>query len=149
MRVALIALLAACSSPTKKPAEPATHVDSMGSASESPPSTEDRAELEKAKSEAVEARKDADAGMERVERLARALEDLDTKVTEAVDAVVAARNDADRANAKAKLEQLRREKAEMDRRIQDAKARAPRSRRMYGQPVSKECQENPLAKGCI
>ncbi len=59
-----------------------------------------------------------------------------------------AQNDADRANAKAKLEELRREKAEMEAKIAAAKAAAAKAQRAKGRTISKECQDNPLAKGC-
>ena len=92
-----------------------------------------RAELDKARatqctSSEAEANKRAEIAikaaqeaLETVERLEHDLEDLDKKVATAVDSVIAAQNDADRAAAKAKLEQLRREKAEMERRIEAAK----------------------------
>ena len=83
-----------------------------------------------------------------VERLQRSLEDMDKRVNEAVDSVVAAQTDADRANAKAKLEALRKEKAEMEAKVAAAKAAAARAQRAKGTKISKECQDNPLAKGC-
>ena len=95
-----------------------------------------------------EAVKSAQEAQEKVERLAADLADLDKKLGAAVDNVVAAQSEADRANAKAKLEQLRKEKAEMEGRIAQAKAAAARAERLKGAKISKECQENPLAKGC-
>lgn len=61
---------------------------------------------------------------------------------------MAAQNDADRAAAKAKLEALRKERAEMDARIAAAKAAASKAQRKQGAKISKECLDNPLAKGC-
>lgn len=92
--------------------------------------------------------KAAAEAQEKVERLAADLADLDKKLGSAVDNVVAAQNDADRAAAKGKLEALRREKAEMEARIAEAKAAAARAERKKGVKISKECQDNPLAKGC-
>ena len=74
---------------------------------------------------------------------------MDKKLASAVDNVVAAQNDADRAAAKSKLEQLRKEKAEMEARIAAARAAAARAERLKGAKISKECQDNPLAKGCM
>lgn len=103
---------------------------------------------DKAEREADEAVRLATDAQERVEKLMRDLEDLDKRVTTAVDSVVAAQNDVDRANAKAKLEQLRKDKAEMDARLAAAKAAAAKARRSRASTISKECQDNPLAKGC-
>ena len=147
MRVAMILLLVACSSPDKKPVQPTNHSEPTGSAAPTPPpSADDR--VEKAEREAAMARKEAQEAMERVDRLATDLEALDKRVTDAIDAVVAAQSDADRANAKAKLEKLRREKAEMEQRIKDAREHAGKATRRQGRQVSKQCMDNPLAKGC-
>jgi DNA repair exonuclease SbcCD ATPase subunit len=147
MRFAMILLiLSACGSSEKKPATaPANQVEPGTTAP--PPPTRD-AELEKAQREADQARKEAADATERVERLAKDLEELDAKLTAAIDSVVAAQNDADRAAAKAKLEQLRKEKAEMEARVQAARGDAAKATRKQGPKISKECQENPLAKGC-
>jgi hypothetical protein len=85
-----------------------------------------RAELDKARAAQCttsedQARKAAQEAMETVDRLARDLEELDKKVAAAVDSVVAAQNDADRAAAKAKLLELQKEKYEMEQRIEAAK----------------------------
>ncbi len=92
--------------------------------------------------------KAAAEAQDKVERLARDLEDLDKKLGSAVDGVVAAQTDADRSAAKGKLEALRKEKYEMEQRIAEAKAAAARAERKKGFKVSKECEANPLAKGC-
>ena len=92
--------------------------------------------------------KAAQEAQEKVERLALDLADLDKKLGAAVDGVVAAQTDADRSAAKGKLEALRREKYEMEQRIAEAKAAAARAERKKGFKVSKECEANPLAKGC-
>lgn len=116
--------------------------------SESERVVEAEAARDKAEREADEAVKLAAEVQERVEKLTYDLEQLDKRVTTAVDSVVAAQNDADRANAKAKLEELRREKAEMEAKIAAAKAAAAKAQRAKGRTISKECQDNPLAKGC-
>jgi uncharacterized protein YqfA (UPF0365 family) len=94
---------------------------------------------------AVQEAKDA---QEKVEKLSNDLADLDKKVNSAVDAVMTAQNDADRNSARANLEKLRREKFEMEQRIQAARAAAAKAERAKGVHLSKECLENPLAKGC-
>ena len=76
------------------------------------------------------------------------VDELDTKVAGAVSAVTDAQNDADRASAKAKLVALQREQYEMKQRAKDAKAAADLAERKKGVKISKECMENPLAKGC-
>lgn len=101
-----------------------------------------------AQMEADVAKKSAADAQEKVERLAKDLADLDQKLGAAVDGVVAAQTDADRSAAKGKLEALRREKYEMEQRIAEAKTAAARAERKKGFKVSKECEANPLAKGC-
>ncbi|MBS1121621.1 MAG: hypothetical protein H6Q90_3849 [Deltaproteobacteria bacterium] len=98
---------------------------------------------------ADEAEKAAKQAVELVDRLQRDLQDMDKKVSTAVDSVVSAQNDADRANANAKLKALQKEKYEMERRIQDAKDAADKAKRKKGATVSEECKNNPLAKGCM
>jgi len=112
---------------------------------------EDSANKDKevAERRAKEAEKLAQEAQDKVERLQKDLQDMDKKVGMAVDSVVAAQNDADRASAKANLEKLRREKADMEVRIQAAKDAAALAKRKQGAQVSAECQNNPLAKGCM
>ncbi len=85
---------------------------------------------------------------DRVTQLNRDLETMGEKVAAAVDAVVAAQNDADRASAKAKLESLRKEKTTMEARFAEARAAAAQAQRKKGATLSQECLNNPLAKGC-
>ena len=54
--------------------------------------------------------------LEKLKKLTRELDDLDTKVSAAVSAIEAASNDAERAAAVARLEQLRREQTELKQR---------------------------------
>jgi colicin import membrane protein len=113
-------------------------------------SSDQAAENERiARAEADKAIKAAQEAQALVDRLQRDLSDMDKKVSAAVDGVVTAQNDADRASAKAKLQELNRQKYEMEKRIAEAKAAAARAERLKGAKVSKECQDNPLAKGCM
>jgi hypothetical protein len=58
------------------------------------------------------------------------LQTHDKKVEAAIDAVVAAQTDADRASATARLAALRKEKVEIEQRLADAKAAGTRAARM-------------------
>jgi hypothetical protein len=108
----------------------------------------DRKVAEAAERDKQIAEKAAADAVEKVERLQRDLEDMDKRVGAAVDSVVAAKDEADRNSATQKLAKLRQEKAEMERRIAEAKAAAALAKRKQGSKVSAECQNNPLAKGC-
>jgi hypothetical protein len=98
--------------------------------------------------QAEQAMKDAKEAAEKVQKLAVDLDAMNEKVSSAVTAVVDAQNDADRAAAKVKLQALQKEKAELEQRIAEAKAASDRAERSKGVHVSKECLDNPLAKGC-
>jgi uncharacterized membrane protein YgaE (UPF0421/DUF939 family) len=111
-------------------------------------SADDRAAKEKAEQIAKQAVQDAKEAQDKVEKLSSDLADLDKKVNSAVDGVMAAQNDADRNAARSNLEKLRHEKFEMEQRIQAAKTAAAKAERAKGVHLSKECLENPLAKGC-
>lgn len=112
----------------------------------------DRARSEEAAKQAAhaeqaakQAAQEAKEAQDRVEKLASDLADLDSRLKAAIDAVMAAQNDADRSAARASLEKLRREKLEMEQRVQAERAATERARGVHR---SKECLENPLAKGC-
>jgi hypothetical protein len=62
--------------------------------------------------------------------------------------VKSAQTDADRKAAQSNLDKLRQQKFEMEQRIAAAKAAAEKAKRAQGLHLSKECLENPLAKGC-
>jgi DNA repair exonuclease SbcCD ATPase subunit len=111
-------------------------------------SDEDQAARAVAEKNAADAQKAAKEAQETVDKLQRDLEDLDKRVGTAVDAVVAAQTDADRAGAKARLEKLRAEQAAQQQAIANAKAAADRAKRLGGLHVSQKCLDNPLAKGC-
>ena len=118
---------------------------------EAPPTPEKEppAEMAKRVAEGIEtARKEADEVHAAVEKLQVEIEALILRVDAAVDAVANAQNDNDRASATAALQRLQREKAELEARIAEAKARAMRAERRKGVKLSKECLDNPLAKGC-
>ena len=110
----------------------------------------EEADVAKVKAEqiAAQAVKDAKEAQEAVEVLQKDAEAMSKKVDTAVDALASAQSQADRDAAKSKLDQLRREKYEMDQRIAEAKAKAARAERLKGVKISKECLDNPLAKGC-
>ena len=101
----------------------------------------------KAKVEAEEAARSA-AAMRRIDELEKQLGDLGTRLDAAVSGTLAAQNAAERAAAQVKLAELRAERADMERRIAEAKAAAARAERLRGITVSKDCLDNPLAKGC-
>jgi len=102
-----------------------------------------QAEEAKNKAEAV-----AKEAQDRVDQLSRDLKEQDDRLTAADAAVKAAQTDADRKSAQANLDRLRQQKFEMEQRIQAAKNAAAKAERAKGVHLSKECLENPLAKGC-
>src|SRR5260221_10499884 len=73
---------------------------------------------------AEEAAKSAKEAQDKVAKLQSDFIDLGHRLDQAADALGAAQNDADRASARSRLEQLRKERAEMEQRIADAKAAA-------------------------
>jgi colicin import membrane protein len=111
-------------------------------------SAEDNKLKEEAQKIAEKAAADAKEAQERVAKLSNDLIDLGHRVDQATDALASAQNDADRQSARSKLDQLRKERAEMEQHIADAKAAAAKAERAKGVHVSKECLDNPLAKGC-
>jgi hypothetical protein len=102
-------------------------------------------EAEKA---ALEAHKRAAEARKAVEDLQKELDEVDAKVTKAVDDVASAENEAQRNAAVARLQNLRAERQAIATRTADAKAAAERAERVKGVKISKECIDNPLAKGC-
>jgi len=118
-------------------------------AEHTPTAEEARLRMERAEKAAQESMHDAREARERVEKIETDLMDLGKRLDQAVDAVTAAQSQADRDAAVAKLNQLRKEKAELEQRIADAKTAAAKAERTKGVKVSKECQDNPLAKGCM
>jgi len=117
-KAALVAALGCGGDPKPAPRN-ATPVD--------PPQQVD-VEVVDASDPVVVARKAAEDAVAAVARLTTDLEALDRRVGEAVDEVVAAQTDADRAAAKAKLDTLRKDKLELERQIEDARQAAARAR---------------------
>lgn len=114
-------------------------------------SSEEKANEEKtqAQIDKDKAIKAAEEAQKKVDELTRDLADQDRKVQVAVDDVVKAQSDADRATAKANLDRLRQEKADYERRLAEARAAAERAKRLKGATINEECKNNPLAKGCM
>lgn len=145
MRLAALLFIAACGSsqsppPQSQPSNQAPPAD--------PQVDDDKHKLELAQKEADEARKAAQEAREKVEKVQRDLDDLQLKLDKVVDDLAASQNDADRSAARARLDQLRKEKAEIEARAAEARAAAQKAERKKGMQISKECLDNPLAKGC-
>jgi len=102
----------------------------------------------KAEASAAQAVKDAAEAKDQLDKVMKQLDELDANVNKAVNAVADAQNDADRASAKQRLIALQREQYEMKQRANEARAKAEKAERNKGIKISKECMDNPLAKGC-
>jgi hypothetical protein len=109
---------------------------------------QDRAAAEQAQRDKVEAERVAKEAQDRVDQLSRDMKDQDDRLNAADQALKTAQTDADRRAAQANLDRLRQQKFEMEKRIQEARDRASKAERAKGVHLSKECLENPLAKGC-
>jgi hypothetical protein len=103
---------------------------------------------DKAEKIAQQAVLDAKVAQEQVEKLDRDMKDQNEQLARADAAVKSAQTDADRRAAQANLDKLRQQKFEMEKRIQAARSAAAKAERSKGVHLSKECLENPLAKGC-
>jgi chromosome segregation ATPase len=101
-----------------------------------------------AEQQAAQAMADSKAARDQLTAVQTKLGELDAHVSAAVDAVAAAQTQTDRDALVAKLASLQREKAELEAKMAEAKASAARAERMKGVHISKECLDNPLAKGC-
>lgn len=144
--LAIVLFVAACGGSSAKPSGPTPSNTAEPAPATATPTRD--AELETAQRYAAEALKDAAEAMERVEALSRDLDAFAVKLDAAINDVTSAQNDADRKAATEKLRALQNERAEMKARIAAAKAAAARAERRKGSVVSKECMNNPLAKGC-
>jgi hypothetical protein len=109
---------------------------------------EEKLKRQRAEEIAQKAVQDAKEAQDRVATLDREFKELDKGLTDAQAAVNAAKTEADRVSAQNRLNELRTQKIEMERRIQKAKDDAATLERRKGVHLSKECLENPLAKGC-
>jgi uncharacterized protein HemX len=103
------------------------------------------AQAQRDKEEAVRVAKEA---QDRVDRLSKDMKDQDDRLNSADQALRTAQTDADRRAAQANLDRLRQQKFEMEKRIQEARNAAAKAERAKGVHISKECLDNPLAKGC-
>jgi hypothetical protein len=102
-----------------------------------------QAREDKTKAEAM-----AKEAPDRVDQLSKDMKDQDDRLNAADQALKTAQTDADRRVAQANLDKLRQQKFEMEKRIQEARSAAAKAERAKGVHLSKECLENPLAKGC-
>ena len=105
-----------------------------------------------AKIEATEAKAKAEAiakeAKDRVDQLDADMKAQNDRLAAADAALKTAVSDADRKEAQKNLDTLRRQKYEMEQRIAAARAQAAKIERGKGVHISKECLDNPLAKGC-
>jgi hypothetical protein len=107
-----------------------------------------RLEAATAELRAQQAEIDARGAAAQVDRIEKDLDGLNDRVARAVSAVVDAQNEDDRAAALAKLKQLQAEQYTAKQRVEAARAAAVQAERMKGVHLSKECIDNPLARGC-
>jgi hypothetical protein len=107
-----------------------------------------QADAERAFAQYEEAVRAANEAMARIQALEQTAADMIVRINEAIAIIDAAQNDADRAAAAAKLKALAREQAELEQRVRAAKEAARKTEERKGVKVSKECLDNPLAKGC-
>jgi chromosome segregation ATPase len=145
--LAILAFAAACSGGESEHKQQQQPLANQASGTE-PRKSEEELKLELAQKEAAQAEADARDAMEKVEKVAKDLDELEKKLDKAVEDVVAAQNDADRSAAKSKLTELRKEQSDMRARVEAAKAAAEKADHKKGVHISKECLDNPLAKGC-
>jgi hypothetical protein len=102
-----------------------------------------KAKEAQAKAAAAQAAVAADEARQRVDALERELDVLNKRFEAVRDGTQP--SDADHHAQTDRLIQLRLERDELERRIAEAKAAAAR---VHGVTVSKDCIDNPLAKGC-
>jgi len=81
-------------------------------------------------------------------KMADDIREQDNRLNAADQALRAAQTDADRRRAQDALDKLRQGKLEMERRLKAAQDAADKRQREKGFHPSKECMDNPLAKGC-
>jgi hypothetical protein len=103
--------------------------------------------LEKQK-QADEATKEAKAAGEQAAQALNDLKDIQAKSDAVQTALNTAKDEAGRRAAQAQLDQLNKDRAAAEQRAAAAKAAADHANRMKGVHISKECLDNPLAKGC-
>ena len=112
----------------------------------------DKSHAEDAKSQAEkdrdEAVKQAHDAQDKAEAAAKEVANLGGEVNDAQAAVAKANTQAERDAANQRLAQLQKAQADAQRRAAEAAEAARHAQRIQGISVSKECQNNPLAKGC-
>lgn len=101
-----------------------------------------------AKAAAEKAQADAASAADRVEKLEKNLADQQVKLDEAVNGVANAKTQAEMAALQAKLAALQKQRAELEGDTAAAKQAAEQAARAKDVHISKECVDNPLAKGC-
>lgn len=112
--------------------------------------TEDAIQKQEAAAEAERKRAldEAAAAQATIDDTAKQLEAFNLRVAKATDALAGAKSEAERTAAMKELQELQRERAEMEAKVAASKAEALKAARAKGVKISKECQDNPLAKGC-
>jgi septal ring factor EnvC (AmiA/AmiB activator) len=106
------------------------------------------AAAEEAKAKQALAEKQNAEAQETLRQLANDIKEQDKRLGDAEATLKTAQNKADRDAAQANLDKLRQQKFEMEKRQQAAQAAAAKAERAKGVHISKECLDNPLAKGC-
>jgi hypothetical protein len=144
----VVVVLCACGGGNKTATEPAAPVANETKAPDPTPDPTTDPGAAKAQADADRASSNADEARKKVDALQAEMTALDATVNVAVDAVANAQTDADRKAAKAKLDQLRKQKAELEGRLSQAKSESAKAEREKGVKVSPTCMNNPLAKGC-
>jgi hypothetical protein len=105
-------------------------------------------EVRRAGREAELAPQKAKEAQDRVASLARDFKDFDKRLGDAQAALIEAETETERRTAQAKFEELRRQKLDLERRVQAAKDAAASAERTTDIHLSKECLDNPLGQGC-
>jgi hypothetical protein len=83
-----------------------------------------------------------------LENIEKQVTNLDGQIARAVTSVAEASTETDRTAASDRLRKLQAERAEMAIRVAAARAAVEKAQRMKAVHVTKECLDNPLAKGC-
>jgi hypothetical protein len=142
----MLALLMGCSSHGDRTGDDRDHARAAAAA--------DRAVAEaavaaaRANAEAAAAQAHAQAAAGDRARLEKLVDDNTNDLRAAADAVDAARDDAGRQTAAARLGKAKSEQATLQAQVQAAKQADDAARRMAGAHLEQRCLDNPLATGC-
>lgn len=98
-----------------------------------------------ARAEALRAQAEARAAQERVDQLSRSPRELDARTAAAIEALASAQTEAERRAARIELDHAIQQKREIEQRMRTER---PPIRRTGAIRISKECLDNPLARGC-